>query len=96
MTQQAVPAIAVIGAGAWGTALANAAAVAGCRVTLWARDAAQIAAMRQNRSNQARLPDVPLHERVTPEALLQAAEEPSATRTSMFVSPWRRALNAER
>ena len=73
MTQQAVPAIAVIGAGAWGTALANAAAVAGCRVTLWARDAVQIAAMRQNRSNQARLPDVPLHERVTPEALLQAA-----------------------
>jgi glycerol-3-phosphate dehydrogenase (NAD(P)+) len=73
MTQQAVPAIAVIGAGAWGTALANAAAVAGCRVTLWARDAAQIAAMRQDRSNQARLPDVPLHERVTPEALLQAA-----------------------
>ena len=73
MTQQAVPAIAVIGAGAWGTALANAAAVAGCRVTLWARDAVQIAAMRQNRSNQARLPDVPLHERVTPEASLQAA-----------------------
>jgi glycerol-3-phosphate dehydrogenase (NAD(P)+) len=29
--------------------------------------------MRQNRSNQARLPDVPLHERVTPEASLQAA-----------------------
>jgi len=73
MTQQAVPAIAVIGAGAWGTALANAAAVAGCRVTLWARDAVQIAAMRQNRSNQARLPDVPLHERVTPEASLQTA-----------------------
>jgi glycerol-3-phosphate dehydrogenase (NAD(P)+) len=73
MTQQAVPAIAVIGAGAWGTALANAAAVAGCRVTLWARDAVQIAAMRQNRSNQARLPDVPLHERVTPEASLQEA-----------------------
>ncbi len=73
MTQQAVPAIAVIGAGAWGTALANAAAVAGSRVTLWARDAAQIAAMRQDRSNQARLPDVPLHERVTPEASLQAA-----------------------
>ena len=73
MTQQAVPSIAVIGAGAWGTALANAAAVAGCRVALWARDAAHIAAMRQDRTNQARLPGVPLHERVTPEASLQAA-----------------------
>ena len=73
MTQQSEPSIAVIGAGAWGTALANAAAVAGCRVTLWARDAAQIENMRRERSNQARLPDVPLHDRVTPEASLQAA-----------------------
>jgi glycerol-3-phosphate dehydrogenase (NAD(P)+) len=73
MTQQYEPSIAVIGAGAWGTALANSAAVAGCRVTLWARDAAQIENMRRERSNQARLPDVPLHDRVTPEASLQAA-----------------------
>jgi glycerol-3-phosphate dehydrogenase (NAD(P)+) len=43
--------IAVIGAGAWGTALALTAARAGQRVTLWARDparAAKIAATRHN------------------------------------------------
>ena len=68
MTPQSAPSIAVIGAGAWGTALANAAAVAGCRVTLWGRDAAQIESMRRDRINQARLPDVPLHDSVTPEA----------------------------
>ncbi len=34
--------IGVLGAGAWGTALANAAARAGRRVTLWARDASAV------------------------------------------------------
>jgi glycerol-3-phosphate dehydrogenase (NAD(P)+) len=49
--------VAVIGAGAWGTALAGVAARAGRAVTLYARDAvvaAQIAATRKN----PRLPDV--------------------------------------
>ncbi|MGA7999375.1 MAG: 2-dehydropantoate 2-reductase N-terminal domain-containing protein, partial [Bradyrhizobium sp.] len=49
--------VAVIGAGAWGTALAGVAARAGREVTLYARDAAvaaQIAATRRN----PRLPDV--------------------------------------
>ncbi|MDX8378504.1 MAG: NAD(P)H-dependent glycerol-3-phosphate dehydrogenase [Gallionella sp.] len=50
--------IAVIGAGAWGTALAMSLA-AKHRVTLWARDADQIAAMRISRCNQRYLPDVP-------------------------------------
>lgn len=50
--------ITVIGAGAWGTALAM--SLAGKhRVTLWARDANQIAAMRTARCNQRYLPDVP-------------------------------------
>src|ERR1700738_979106 len=51
--------IAVIGAGAWGTALAIHAARAGRRVALWARDperAAELAESRQNR----RLPGTPL------------------------------------
>ena len=34
--------IAVVGAGAWGTALANCAARAGREVTLWARDPAAV------------------------------------------------------
>jgi glycerol-3-phosphate dehydrogenase (NAD(P)+) len=48
--------ITVIGAGAWGTALAISLA-ANHRVTLWARDAAQVAAMRAERSNRRYLPD---------------------------------------
>jgi copper-containing nitrite reductase len=51
--------ITVIGAGAWGTALAISLA-AHHRVTLWARDAGQVAAMRTERCNRRYLPDVPL------------------------------------
>ncbi len=53
--------IAVIGAGAWGTALAISLS-AHHRVTLWARDAAQIEAMRATRCNQRYLPDFSLPE----------------------------------
>jgi|ERR1039458_3910513 glycerol-3-phosphate dehydrogenase (NAD(P)+) len=49
--------ITIIGAGAWGTALAISLA-ASHRVTLWARDAAQIEAMRVTRYNQHYLPDI--------------------------------------
>jgi glycerol-3-phosphate dehydrogenase (NAD(P)+) len=55
--------IAVLGAGAWGSALANLAAQAGHSVTLWARDPAKAAAMQQSRENP-RLPGARLHERV--------------------------------
>jgi glycerol-3-phosphate dehydrogenase (NAD(P)+) len=51
--------ITVIGAGAWGTALAISLAVHH-NVTLWARDASQIALMRESRCNQRYLPDVQL------------------------------------
>ena len=51
--------IIVIGAGAWGTALAISLA-ANHRVTLWGRDAAQIAEMQTSRRNQRYLPDIPL------------------------------------
>lgn len=64
--------IAVLGAGAWGTALAISAANAGGtsarhQVTLWARDAAQLAAMRAQRINTRYLPGITL-----PDALLLA------------------------
>lgn len=48
--------ILVAGAGAWGTALAVSAARAGRRVTLWARDAGQVAAMAAARENTRYLP----------------------------------------
>ncbi len=53
--------ITVIGAGAWGTALAISLASRHC-VTLWARDAEQVEAMRVSRCNQRYLPDVTLPE----------------------------------
>jgi len=51
--------VAVIGAGAWGTALAIQAARAGSRVTLWARDAERAGAIAARRENP-RLPGIAL------------------------------------
>jgi glycerol-3-phosphate dehydrogenase (NAD(P)+) len=55
--------ILVLGAGAWGTALAMSASqnpLARHEVTLWARDPAQATAMRNARVNERYLPDLPL------------------------------------
>ncbi len=52
--------VAVLGAGAWGTSLALAAAPRHDTL-LWARDAAQAAQMAHSRVNQRYLPAVPLH-----------------------------------
>lgn len=49
--------ISILGAGAWGTALAVQAAQAGHEVLLWARDAAACAAMVQSRRNERYLPE---------------------------------------
>ena len=75
--------IVVLGAGAWGTALAIAAArLPGNphRVTLWARDAAQVAALRAAGENTRYLPSIAL-----PSALLLAGDE----------SPWPAAALAD-
>ena len=64
--------IAIIGAGAWGTALAISLS-ANHRVTLLARDAAQIKAMRATRHNQRYLPDVALPAKLELSADLPAA-----------------------
>ncbi len=55
--------ITILGAGAWGTALAISLS-ARHRVTLWARDTAQIAAMSASRCNQRYLPEVALSQDV--------------------------------
>ncbi|MBY0382648.1 MAG: NAD(P)-dependent glycerol-3-phosphate dehydrogenase [Xanthobacteraceae bacterium] len=55
--------ICVIGAGSWGTALANATARAGGKVTLYARDAAVAGEMRITRRNP-RLPGIELDKAV--------------------------------
>ena len=60
--------IAVLGAGGWGTALANVVARAGRQVTLWARDAASAKAIAASRESP-RLPGLPIDERVAIAAL---------------------------
>ncbi len=57
--------IAVVGAGAFGTALAVALARNGLTVTLWARDTAQVAQMQALRENSTRLPGVTFPKNVT-------------------------------
>ncbi|WP_119679306.1 NAD(P)H-dependent glycerol-3-phosphate dehydrogenase [Indioceanicola profundi] len=52
--------IGVIGAGAWGTALAMAAARSGREVTLWAREAEVVESIASRRENTAFLPGIPL------------------------------------
>lgn len=71
-TSRHFPRVGVIGAGAWGTALANVAARASHKVDLWARDAEQIETMRKTRVNAGHLPDVTLESAVTPTSDRQA------------------------
>lgn len=57
--------LAVIGGGAWGTALAITAARAGNRTRLWARDPAVVDAINRDRLNPQLLPDCPIPDTVT-------------------------------
>jgi glycerol-3-phosphate dehydrogenase (NAD(P)+) len=60
-----VKAIAVLGAGSWGTALAVHLSRVGHDVTLWARDSALVEEMLARRANAVYLPDVTLPPGVT-------------------------------
>ncbi len=70
--------ILVVGAGAWGTALAVHCARAGHRVTLWARNPAPIAAARQS----PRLPGVTL-----PDSITVTAAIPPTADAVLLVTP---------
>jgi glycerol-3-phosphate dehydrogenase (NAD(P)+) len=61
-----MPRIGVVGAGAWGTALAVTAARAGHRVDLWGRDRSLIERVAASRENPAYLAGVALPEAVRP------------------------------
>lgn len=65
--------ISVLGAGAWGTALANVAARTGAKVQLWGRDATHIAHVSQERQNAKHLPGIKLEETITPTSNLAEA-----------------------
>ncbi len=69
--------IVVLGAGAWGTALANLAARAGAaaEVILWARDPSHVDEMAATGVNARHLPGVPLLSNVHPTADLSQASE---------------------
>lgn len=67
--------ISIIGAGAWGTALAALWAAAGKRVQLIAHTEAQAAALKKTRKNSAYLPGIPLSERITIESELRATAD---------------------
>lgn len=76
--------IGIAGAGAWGTALANAAAIAGNDVVLWMRSPEQAKTLAQARSNERSLPGVTLHERIRPTAALA---DLAAVRAVLLVTP---------
>jgi len=71
----------VLGAGAWGTALAIQAARAGCAVALWARDASRAAAIAAARENP-RLPGARL-----PEAVSVVTEPPATADLAVLAMP---------
>lgn len=58
--------ITVLGMGSWGTALAMVAATAGREVRLWGRRDALRDTIAADRINREYLPDVALHDRITP------------------------------
>lgn len=57
--------IGIIGAGAWGTALAQTLAKAGRDIILWAREPALVEAINTTRENPTYMPGVKLHENIT-------------------------------
>ena len=59
-----ISSIGVVGAGAWGTALATAAARAGRDVVIWARDAKTVDDINRHHENRMRLPGIALNERI--------------------------------
>jgi glycerol-3-phosphate dehydrogenase (NAD(P)+) len=65
--------VTVLGAGAWGTALANLLCQNGHAVTLWGHDPDHVATLRQTGRNDLFLPGIPLAPPLRCEADLQAA-----------------------
>ena len=83
-TQNSATRIGVVGGGAWGTALANAAAAAGHEVTLWLRDRDAARRLEETRENTRYLPGVPLHRRI---AATAEADTLGAAATVLVVVP---------
>lgn len=78
------PAVAILGAGGWGTALALLFANSGMPVNLWGYDPAQVERLRETHTNQRYLPGVTLGELVHPTNDLQIC---SRADVILFVTP---------
>jgi glycerol-3-phosphate dehydrogenase (NAD(P)+) len=78
--------LTVIGAGAWGTALANLLAEKGHGVTLWAYEPDLSEDMARKRVNTVYLPDFPIHPNITPTSDLSVAAHSSAVFVSVMPS----------
>lgn len=65
--------VAVIGAGNWGTTLAELAARAGHQVRLWSRNAAQVEEIETKRTNAKAIPGLVIDARVRPTTQLELA-----------------------
>jgi glycerol-3-phosphate dehydrogenase (NAD(P)+) len=78
--------VAVIGAGSWGTALANLLAIKGYDVRLWARTQRLAQRLACARENALYLPGVSLHPRLVPTADFAAAAEATTTFVSVVPS----------
>ncbi|HEY2825584.1 MAG TPA: NAD(P)H-dependent glycerol-3-phosphate dehydrogenase [Gemmatimonadales bacterium] len=65
--------IGVIGAGAWGTTLADLLARQGHDVVIWAREAEVVASINNHHANDVFLPASPLHHRLSANGSIEAA-----------------------
>ena len=79
-----IQSVAVLGGGAWGTALAQVAASAGRSVTLWAHEPEVVAAINETHANPLFLPDRPLNPSIRATGVLTDA---AAADAILAVSP---------
>lgn len=77
--------IAVLGAGAWGTALANAFSAQGHSVRLWSIEADHAEATQRDRVNQQFLPNIALHDKL--EVSADFAHVCSGAEIALIVTP---------
>jgi glycerol-3-phosphate dehydrogenase (NAD(P)+) len=77
--------IAVIGAGAWGTALANLLAKKGSPVSLWVFEEEIVREIQDARTNRLYLPDIPLSDRIIPSSVPEEVSE--GCRIFIMVTP---------
>ena len=66
MSKSEISKVAVIGAGSWGTTLANLLVEKGCEVDLWVREEEVYHQINEEHINRIFLPDMPLDPRLNP------------------------------